>query len=394
MEQTKKKGSIMTMIALMFCGFFCMADVFVVSPVVGEIAGTFPNAGTIAIDMTVSLSMLFILVGSFICIPLRTRMPKKTLLLIGTLLVIIFGGCGGMVYNLGYNLVFRALEGLGAGIGITLAPVMVGEFWEGNKLENIIGWQNALGCVLGAIASFLSGIIAVKAGWGKSYFIFFFFIIIFILIAVFVPKTEKEPVPAKEDRPKMNRASWGWILVAFIFGMCVNILFIKEGIYFEEVGIASAAAIAGTAQGLGQIGSFLGGLILGIFLKKLKTFSDPVMWLTFIIGLLIVLVGQGRVILIIGTFIFMFGNGILFPWLFAKVPSIAAKGTETATTAFVNALYSLGMFASGYVFSGLAIALGNDTAGFALKIDLIVVIIMTVIFLILGFTGLRKKKAA
>ena len=133
--QSKYNVTFITKIALLIAAFWTMADMFVVTPLLETIAGVYPDAPGIAINLCYCLSQGTVIIGSLFVSFMSTKMTKKSMMMLGGFLVLIFGGFGGLVPGLPLMLIFRAIEGFGAGICITLIPTLINELFEDEKRE-------------------------------------------------------------------------------------------------------------------------------------------------------------------------------------------------------------------------------------------------------------------
>lgn len=344
----------MTKIALLIAAFWTMADMFVVTPLLETIAGVYPTAPGIVINLCYCLSQGTIIIGMILVPALVTRVTKKNMMIGGGGLVLIFGGFGGVVPGLPLMLFFRAVEGVGAGICITLIPILLNELIKDeNERNTLIGVQAAVGCVAGALSAFFSGYIASHFSWQYSYFIYFFSIIIILLIIVSVPGTGKEKPAPKGESVRMNRASWGIFVLAIFFGLLSSAVFGYISYVVVDTGLGDVST-AGTSGSVVQVGSFVGGVAVAALFKKLKGYIEPFSWLLMLIGGSVFLISaftiQSVIIAYIGCFIFGIANGILFPWISIKAATICAPNTESKTIAAANIGYYIGMFGAIFFY--------------------------------------------
>ncbi len=351
-----------TKIALLIAAFWTMADMFVVTPLLETIAGVYPDASGLLINLCYCLSQGTVILGSVFVSFMSTRMPKKNMMLLGGLLIFVFGGFGGVVPGLPLMLLFRGIEGFGAGVCITLIPTLINELFEEEKERNtLIGVQAAVGCVCGALVASLSGYIAEAFGWEYSYFLYFFSAVILFLILVGVPKTPKEEAVPKEEASKLNKASWGIFVMAIFFGVLSSGMFGYVSYVVAETGLGGAA-VAGMENSFIQVGSFFGSMLMAIIYSKCKGFIEPVGWLAMCLGGLVFMVAAvltGTVALAYaGGVIFGFSNGLLFPWLYAKAAMVCAPNTEVRTIAAANIGYYLGMFGAIFFYEAMLSVLG------------------------------------
>ena len=355
--QSKYNVTFITKIALLIAAFWTMADMFVVTPLLETIAGVYPDAPGIAVNLCYCLSQGTVIIGSLFVSFMSTKMTKKSMMMLGGFLVLIFGGFGGLVPGLPLMLIFRAIEGFGAGICITLIPTLINELFEDEKERNtLIGVQAAVGCVCGALSASLSGIIAEKFSWQYSYFIYFFSIIILMLIAVGVPKTPKDAPAPSGEKVKLNSASWGIFIMAILFGVLSSGMFGYASYVVAETGLGGAA-VAGMANSFIQIGSFFGSMLMAIIYAKCKGYIEPIGWLSMCLGGVIFMAAaviiKSVVVAYIGGIFFGFANGLLFPWLYAKAAIVCAPNTEAKTIATANIGYYVGMFGAIFFYEAM-----------------------------------------
>ena len=357
MKEKQFKVTFVTKVALLIAAFWTMADMFVVTPLLDTIAGVYPESSGLAINLLYCLSQGTIIIGSLFVSFMSTKMSKKTMMLLGGFLVLIFGSFGGMIPGVPMMLVFRGIEGVGAGICITLIPTLINELFQDEKERNmLIGVQAAVGCVCGAAVAALSGVIAEKIGWRYSYFIYFFSIIIIVLIAIGVPKTPVDAPAAKGEKQKLNGASWGIFVMAILFGLFSSALFGYASYIVAETGMGGSA-VAGYSNSFIQIGSFIGSMAMAGIYAKCKGYIEPIGWLAMCLGGVIFMVAavllKAPVVAYIGCLCFGFSNGLLFPWLYAKAAIVCAPGTDAKTIATANIGYYIGMFGAVFFYEAM-----------------------------------------
>lgn len=359
-ENKTLKITFMTKVTLLIAAFWTMADMFVVTPLLQTIATAYPDASGLAVNLCYCLSQGTIILGSLFVAHMSSRIVKKHMMILGGILVAIFGGFNGLMPGIPMMLVFRALEGFGAGMCITLIPTMISDLYhDENERNKLMGFQAAVGCVFGSALAALSGYIADAVGYEKSYFLFFISIIVTILVIAFVPATPKDKPEIVGEKVKLNAASWGVFVLAIIFGLLSSALLTYVSYVIEGNGLGTASQ-SGLATSIIQIGSFVGGLIMAAMYSKIKGYLEPVSWLASAIGgimlMIAALVTKSVILAYIGCLMCGFTNGILFPWLYAKSAIVCAPNTEGKTIAYVNVGYYIGMFAAVFFYEAILTA--------------------------------------
>lgn len=382
----KEKYTFMAKISILIAAFYTMADMFVVTPILGEISMAFPAAKITTIELCYSMSQFTIIISSLLCGYLCTKFSKKSLMIFGGTLVAIFGSFGGTFDNLVYILVMRAIEGFGAGICITLIPAIIAEmFKEEKEMTMLMGLQSAIGAVLGSISSIIAGKIASSISWHYSYYVYLFALIIIILQVCFLPKKAAEkPYLEIRSKAKINKASAMLALVALVYASMTTCIFIKTAQYFLETGIGGAN-IAGMAQSFITFGSFFGAALMAWAYKNTRSFIDFTCWMLMLTGVIIIICFNNVSIIYAGMIIFGLGYGSYFPWLYAKGAMICAPNSETKTISLITAAYYLGMFLGTFAYAALATLFNNDSAHFAFVCMIVFCIILCTHAFLQGF---------
>ncbi|TEB18032.1 bicyclomycin/multidrug efflux system [Pelotomaculum sp. FP] len=385
----KKEVSIFAKVTILVASFFLMADAFVITPILGEIAAAFPDASASTVGLTYTLSSLCIIPAALICGKLCTVFSKKTLMIVGSLLVAVGGGLGGLNANIAYNLIMRAIEGFGAGFCITLVPTIIAElFTEEAEMTRMMGFYAAAGCVAGTICSIAAGKVATMSSWQNAYLIYLFSIVIIVMEILFLPKTPPEKVTLETEKPRMNKSTWLWTVYAFIFAVLTNCIFLKGADYILEKGVGSADT-AGVFNSLITIGSFLGGLLLAWLTAKLNRFVSFFCYLLMAVAAIVIMLIDNSLTIYAGGFLFGLGYGVFFPHIYAQATSLSEPNSETHTLSIINSSYYLGMGLAAFLIEFVGKIFNNPSASFSFLFMAVSCAVLTVIYLLQGFTSVR-----
>ena len=388
-----KRVPILTKLTIILASFFMMADVFTIAPIMAELANAFPNASISVIGLCYTISQITIIPVAFFCGRLSTIFRKKTLMIVGAVLIAIGGGLGGLYLNITYILIMRALEGVGAGLCITLAPAIIAElFPDDREMTRMNGIFGAVGALYGSVISVISGKLAITFSWQSSYYIFLFSLLLLIMIIAFIPNTPPEKVEEKAEKPTMNKSTWLWGCGVFLFAILTNGVFMLAAGYLSETG-TGAADTAGILTSLMTIGSFIGGLVLVWIVTNMNKFVVFVCYLLLSVGIVVIMLVDNAMLIYVGGFIWGLGYGIFFPYIFARATLLASPNSETHTLSVTNSFYYLGMGLTAFFIEFVGKIFNDPSAVASFRFMAAAYGVFTIFYLVKGMVDSKKNQA-
>ena len=157
----KLKNPTMTGFVLILSAFMCSADSMTLQPIIDLLATkVFPSYGYATVSMIMTVSALALAVISIFTRAL-TKIGKKKLLLLGSALFTI-GGCAGvLITNIYYIIATRLIEGLGAGLVLTISMMLIpGLFEDQAKVDKLMGMNGVMTSIFAMLIGFTSGYLA------------------------------------------------------------------------------------------------------------------------------------------------------------------------------------------------------------------------------------------
>lgn len=385
------KGAILSLALL-------LQSISVTAAVVSSLKQDFPNASAMELQCFVTVPVLGNIVATLIGGRFATRIGKKNLCVIGTLLCFVGGFFPMFIPLLDGQTALRVLAGFGLGLIQPLSASLIVDCFKGKEADTLMGFQSsAVGLGATIISSTIAGIMSFD--WHYFYYVYFFALLVTVIVLLFIPNAVndlgREDATTSEDKLKRRKTP-----ISAYFGMLLQIIF-ATGYGFYTINLSLAAEETGTITAVQaatvitiiSISSLLGGLVFGL----VKSFVG------MRIGVIAVAM-QGAALLIWGNTTSLAAwniagvlLGVGFCWFMPYVnilvnehtdPSISAQATSYAF--FGN---SVGSFIPPYAFALLGAVTGitspwkslNMGAGF-----MAVVIVLIVIFMVND----KKKTAA
>lgn len=353
-----------------------------ISPALGLIAKAFPEASPTMIKLILTAPSLIIIPSSFLSSYLTTKIPKKTICLIG-LVIYIMGGVGPQfVSSIAALLTLRLILGAGVGLVMPLSMTLINDYFEGKERTKMMGYNSAFSNVGGILTMLLAGWLATFS-WRVPFNVYFLGLGIFILIFFFLPK-EQVQRHNYENRGKLPLAvvgyavAMGGIMLAY-YAIATNI-----ALYLEQSALGNAA-LAGTVVSFTTVGGMITSLLFVQIEVALKQYIIPIMLSIMGIAFFILTVTHQLPLVILSVCFVGFGQGVLFATLSLKaldqVPFTRADQAIALTSSFTF----LGQFLSPIVLDGFANLLGRASIRFqygTLSVALLTTVVVSFFFIL------------
>jgi len=335
-----------------------------ITPIIQEMKNTFPSIPNIELvaEMVLSVTSISIAVGAIFIGFIIDKFGRKKVLVLSTLLNAVFGTVGFYVGNIYLILASRIFLGFAVAGIMTSITALIGDFYTGEKRNQMLGLRSTFTSFGGAIFTILGGALG-NISWNYAFLVYFISLLILPGVILFIPEPDRKSkeeenveehqsidLKATNIEENSNRFPMkvGLLSYFIIFITMITFYFLATQLssYFPTYGIDSEL-IVGLALGMSGLTSGIASL----FFKYVKRILST-QWL-FIITLSII--GSGFVLLalaplswviFIAVGIIGFGWGFFMPniqaWLLFHTP---AKLRGRVVGIFVLMLY-LGQFLS------------------------------------------------
>ena len=324
-----------------------------ISPALPLMYNAFPGVDRGGVETLSTIPNIGIVTGLLVS-PFLIRLMGEKLTIITGLLITLLAGTFPM-YMTAYTpiLISRFLIGAGIGLFNSLAVSLIPEFYsrDEEELASMIGFQNVMGGVGAAIASFLISYL-VTISWHAAFAIYFLVIPVLILFTLFVkfPKKEGTAEGGKKEKQTVNgKVIWISILMFFIFLFYMPVSFkIPAFVVQEKLGTVSQLSVL---SGILSLVSIPVGASFGLFFKKLHDKIFPIGFLISTIGFFTVTFAVNFGMLAVGNFIMGTGFGLAVPYMYNWLDWSAPKNSVNLATTIVLVLVNVGCAVSPLVLN-------------------------------------------
>ncbi|EOL42748.1 hypothetical protein RV11_GL000911 [Enterococcus phoeniculicola] len=338
---------------------------------------TIPNFGII----------LALLISPF-CIRI---IGKKNTVLTGLVIALISGLLPALINNYSLILGARFTFGLGIGLFNSLAVSLLAEFYEGDELSTMMGFQSMAGSLGSAGLSFFISYL-VTLGWQQTFWAYLIILPVLFLFGFFVQIPESRKTKTADEVQtetfSVNLPVVGLsILIFFLFAFFMaSVVKLPEFIIHNNIGSASSVSII---TGLSTLVGIPIGMFYGKIHQLLKQQVLPIGLLISAIGFFIVSQSSTLAVLLIGVGFSGVGFGLAVPFIYTWTALVADKrAINFAYTCLIIAT-NIGVFFSPVLLNTLGKLFDNTSAGFSLLMAAIGFLAMS---LIMSIKLVLKKK--
>ena len=309
-------------------------------------AKAFPNVPLSTVELLTTISSMFLMISVLTSSFIARKIGYKQTILLGIIIVAIFGTLPAFTHSFWLIMISRALLGYGIGLFNSLLVTMISYFYHGEIRTSLFGMQSAFEGLGGIFITFVAGQL-LKINWQAPFYAYLLAVPVILLFFIFVPnvQVEKKDEHINEDGNNNYKGVLGYTFVIFIVSMLYMIMGIKVSLMTSKgYGQASDASLVIIALG---IGSMVSGSMFGSILRKCKQYTITLGFILLSIAMFLIGVAQSTGIVIFSGFVIGFAFRNVFPYLIHKINEQKVRNASLATSLFL-AGSNLGSFLSPY----------------------------------------------
>ena len=312
----------------------------------------------------ISIPCVVVIPATIIAGKLMDLFAKKTLTIIGLLLIFIGGLLPAFIHDFTLIVIFRGIFGVGIGFLQSLCAALVAEHFEGVERSKVQGHMTSAQMIGCAIMVFVGGWLG-SIGWNLTFLVYLFAIISLVGTLAFIPhqkpvvatrtnneKTLAEP-GGKIERIHITRAAWGWVILMFLFALCGHV-------YSNTVSSLVADRNLGSAMQSGLSIAFfcIGGMVMGLLYWRVfaiaKRFTSS-LGLFLLAASYLIMIFAGNIFFIhLGSLLCGVAFSISTPRMtVGAANAVSARSTGMAVS-LVSCFQNFAMFVSPLAFNPIA----------------------------------------
>ncbi len=393
MNQTKK----MEMVGILSLSTL-VTSAYSVSGSLPEMMKDFPTCSRASMETLLSVPAFAMMIIIALIPVLLRMMRERTMLITGLLLT----GVAGIVpvFSDVYSILFLSRIALGIGIGLinTKAVSMIGERFSGPLRQRLQGIRCSMETLGQATTVFLSGQLLIW-GWHASFFIYGAAFLVLALYLLFVPAeapAQEKPVTRKASgrtASSLTVGQWATVLLHAGLGGLTVMALVQNSLrisgYMIETGIGTAVD-GSMVLSISIFAGFLGGLLFGSVLPRLKAQLLPLSMLITAGGFLVIVLSQSNLAITVGMSLCGFFTTWIMSYMFNSLSDHVPSESLDTANAVVLVGCNLGSSVTPLVLSGIGHFLPGLNAGF-LFFSCVYLVLAATVFV---FTGSRRVKTS
>lgn len=343
-----------------------------ISGAIPQMAQSFPQQSQVQIELVTTVVSVFVTIFVLVSGFISNKIGQKQTAILGLLIASISSIIPAFATNFTVVMVSRAVLGIGIGLANPLAISLIGEFFEGDTLANLMGWRSAIAGIGVSLMTLAAGYL-LQISWHAAYLVYLLFIPTLILFIFFVPEPEKFSLnkeQAKNDDlgDEKGGSRLGVVLLAivlFLFFTLAMVMMVKLATMYveEKIGTPTQASTVLSILGFAQL---IGGAVFGTVYKFLHAKILPLGVLIGGIGTVIIGTASTNGLVIIAAIVSGVCSGMAIPYIFTKVSDLSTTKSAPLNNAIVLVGSNLGSFLAPYTgsFLGASAASAITNAGY------------------------------
>ena len=291
-----------------------------ISPVIPNLYNFYhtsnPNIGLASVESLATIPAMMITIFVLLSNGVIKFIGKKNTVLLGLLLIFIFGIVPAFTTNFKVVLISRLFLGAGIGLFNSLSISMISDFFDEEHRGTMIGLRTAFLNIGKALTTFISGYLLIY-GIQYTFLVYALALPIFIIFLLFVPNAEN--VNNKKVSIKFHRETIILTLLTFLVGISYMGATIKIPTLLAEK-YHYQPDVARNLLTILALSGILSGVIFGVLVKRFKNLTLPIM-LSF---------------MTIGSVLFALTNNIIIFYIAAIFIGISFVGTMSFNFFYIS----------------------------------------------------------
>ena len=291
-----------------------------ISPVIPNLYNFYhasnPNIGLASVESLATIPAMMITIFVLLSNGVIKFIGKKNTVLLGLLLIFVFGIVPAFTTNFKLVLISRLFLGAGIGLFNSLSISMISDFFDEERRGTMIGLRTAFLNIGKALTTFISGYLLIY-GIQYTFLVYALALPIFIIFLLFVPNAEN--VNNKKVSIKFHKETIILTLLTFLVGISYMGATIKIPTLLAEK-YHYQPDVARNLLTILALSGILSGVIFGILVKRFKNLTLPIM-LSF---------------MTVGSILFALTNNIVIFYVAAIFIGISFVGTMSFNFFYVS----------------------------------------------------------
>ena len=295
-------------------------------PALPEIAAVF-GVENYATNMILIVFFLTYAISTLVWGPLSDKYGRKPILFIGYTIYLVGSFLCGMATSVEQLIIFRALQGIGGGVSMTVSSAIVRDVYRGKKQENVLAVVQSMIMICPIIAPVLGAILQTFISWRGVFFAQTVLSLIVVVGAILFKETNTEKLDVKvlsalaRLLPVLKYGNFRLMVIAFSLPVICIMAWVSSSAYIYEDFFGMDSQTYSYFFAITAIGAVIGPVSYIWISRKFKRYN-------ILIFCFIEIIISGIVILVFGA---------TSPWLlaFLLLPTTLCVGVMRPPTNYM-----------------------------------------------------------
>lgn len=359
MKEQKTQDHLIFKISLLSISIFLMMAP-AIAPALPLMYHAFPGVDKAGVEMLSTIPNIGIVIGLFISPFLIKFIGEKATIIVGLLITLLAGTFPMYATAYGPILVSRFLIGAGIGLFNSLAVSLIPQFYgnDEEKLATMVGFQNVMGSLGAAIASFLiSWLLTIS--WHAAFAIYFLVIPVLILFTIFVPLPSSrmsKKNAQQASKPKEKQTINGKVVLISALMFLIFLFYMPMSFKIPTLVVQEKLGTVSEVSALTGVLNLVGipvGASFGFFFKRIHDKIFPLGFILVSIGFFVIALATSFIMLGLGCLILGIGFGLGVPYMYNWLDWSAPQNSINLATTIVLVLVNVGCAISPMIINAI-----------------------------------------
>lgn len=362
-------------------------------------AKTFSSQSASAVQTLSTIPNLGVIFGIFLGEVVTLRIGAKRTVMTGLTIALIAGVIPVFISNYTIVLVTRFLLGFGIGLFNSLTLSLISQFYEGNELATMMGFQSTVQNLGSSVLSFAVSYLIIF-GWHATFLIYAIALPVMLLFGAVVPNIDRQDTHESKTatttskpaaRQRLNTPVIAISILTFFVYVFFMVVTVQLSSLFAAQHIGSASQASAVLGGLTLV-SMLFSLFYGKLFKWIGSVILPLGLFLMTIGFLLLsrMTAMGGVT--VGVVIIGIGFAFTIPYIYTMVNVKAPKGSENLASSVMLIMTNAGVFLSPTVVNALSGAFGHSGPVSAMVVCASGLFVLAIVTAVVVATQMRSTR--
>lgn len=248
-----------------------------IAPGVLEMAHEF---GALTAQLVLTVPAFLMIAGAALAGYFSERWGRRAVIAVCLVVYAVAGLAGGVAPGLFLLVLARVVSGFVGGVLLTAVYAVIGEYFTGQRRENLLGWMSTAASIASLALLVVMGMVVERFGWRAPFVLYGLSLLLVPSTLIGLHRGLSAPGASLTWRPVLARWPYYLLLTAYTIGMYMMVI---QGPFLLAAKGIDTPSMIGRYIGLSSLVGALGGVFYG-FARKWLGFRQMFVLISLAIG--------------------------------------------------------------------------------------------------------------